>query len=488
MTTTQAAYGDMMKIGITNRLFLGMLAATTIVILCMWLIMQWSISSGFLRYVNTQDLQRLSLLGQVLEASYAEHGSWDFLQDDQGGWMQILIRTLPPQLAGPEQIRQLERRLARQAEGADSTRVSWAFELRVLLLDADRHPVILPRGATPQVETEALKHNGRVVGYLGLLPRPRTYDTQQLQFVQQQRLALTLIAATALLISALIALPLAGRLVRPIKTLATAARRLSAGDYQTRVPVLASHELAQLAQDFNSLALTLEKNERDRRQWVADISHELRTPLAVLRGEIEALQDGVRLTTPEALASLHAEALHLGRLVEDLYQLSLSDLGTLTCHKHRLNPAETLHGVIDLFRTPFRNKNIQLVADDASWPTAEVVADPERLHQLFSNLLENALRYTDPGGVVNISVKTDKDRVIIHLRDSAPGVPADELERIFDRLYRLETSRRRADGGAGLGLAICRNIVEAHEGRITAHLSPLGGLWIRIELPVAGRL
>lgn len=476
-----------MKIGITNRLFLGMLAATTIVILCLWLIMQWSINSGFLRYVNTQDVQRLSLLGQILEANYAEQGSWDFLRDDQGSWTQILIRTLPPQLAGPEQIRQLERRLARQAEEEDNNRVSWAFELRVLLLDAGRNPIILPRGVPPQVETAELKHGDRVVGYLGLLPRPRTYDTQQLQFVQQQRLALTLVAATALLISALIALPLAGRLVRPIKTLAAAARRLSAGDYQTRVPVLASHELAQLAQDFNSLALTLEKNEQDRRQWVADISHELRTPLAVLRGEIEALQDGVRATTPEALNSLHAEAIHLGRLVEDLYQLSLSDLGTLTCHKHRLDPAEVLGDVIDLFRVQFRNKDIDLIVEDSSWPPVEVFADPERLHQLFSNLLKNTLRYTDSGGVAEIRIEASRNRVIIHLRDSAPGVPAAELDRIFNRLYRLETSRRRADGGAGLGLAICRSIVEAHQGSITAHLSPLGGLWIRIELPVAGK-
>ncbi|MFO7578567.1 MAG: ATP-binding protein [Pelovirga sp.] len=479
-----------MKIGIKYRLFFGMLAATAAVILCMWLIMQWSMNRGFMRYINTQEMERLEVLAGELEQSYARHGSWDFLRTDPDTWVQILIRSLPPGTADPERIRRLEKRLARpaaestpDAEDADSTRVSWLFERRVLLLDAAHRPLITVPGAAAPADIEELRHRGDIVGYLGLVARPRTYDSRQLQFVQQQKLTQGLIAAAALLVSALISLPLASRLVRPIKTLAEATERLSTGHYTTRVPDLATGELAQLARNFNTLALTLEKNEQSRRQWVADISHELRTPLAVLRGEIEALQDGIRPTTAATLGSLHAETLHLGRLIEDLYQLSLSDLGALTYHKQKIDLVDALGDALASFRGPFQEKAITLIEDGLARPPLIVSADAERLHQLFCNLLDNALKYTDSGGSVAVDLTREKNRVIIELHDSAPGVPAAELERIFDRLYRLEGSRRRASGGAGLGLAICRNIVDAHEGRITALPSPSGGVCIRIELP-----
>ncbi|MFH7325973.1 ATP-binding protein [Desulfurivibrio sp. C05AmB] len=481
-----------MRIGIKYRLFLAMFAATAAVVLCMWLIMQWSIDRGFLRYVNTIEQQRLVSLAGELEQVYAEQGDWDFLRRDQASWLQLLVHTLPTDTADPEQARRLERRLERliarenQAEEGRETPGTWRFERRVVVLDADRGVVVSPRGVEgyAAIELQPLRRGAETVGYLGLVPRTRTYDSHQFQFVRQQKLALALIAGAALLISTLIALPLASRLVRPIRNLAAATHRLSAGAYDTRVPVHDTDELGQLARDFNNMALVLEKNEQDRRQWVADISHELRTPLAVLRGEIEALQDGVRSTTPAALHSLHAEVLRLGRLVDDLYQLSLSDLGALTYRKQELDLTATIREAVAQYESPYLAKGITLAAELAAAPPVPMVGDPERLHQLFANLLDNSLKYTDSGGRVELSLEPGPGLAVIHLRDSAPGVPPAELERIFQRLYRLEGSRRRATGGAGLGLAICRNIVAAHEGLITARVSPLGGLWITIELPV----
>jgi two-component system sensor histidine kinase BaeS len=250
--------------------------------------------------------------------------------------------------------------------------------------------------------------------------------------------------------------------------------------------VAGTDELGQLARDFNSLALTLEKNEQARRQWVADISHELRTPLAVLRGEVEALQDGVRQTTPETLHSLHSEVMRLSRMVDDLHQLALSDVGALTYRKRKVNLGEELREAADSFRSGFAGKGIMLAADLPSAPAIDVFADPERLHQLFNNLLDNSLKYTEAGGRLDIRLETGEGVASIHFMDSAPGVPEAEIGRLFDRLYRVESSRSRATGGAGLGLAICRNIVEAHEGTITAKPSPLGGVWITVVLPVAG--
>ena len=234
------------------------------------------------------------------------------------------------------------------------------------------------------------------------------------------------------------------------------------------------------------MALTLEKNEKARRQWVADISHELRTPLAVLRGEIEALLEGIRSTTPESIRSLHAEVLRLNRLVDDLYQLALSDLGTLTYHKENLDLAEILRDFIEPYGAEFARKSIRFSADIAQGFEITVFADSERLHQLFANLIDNSLKYTDTGGELIIRLTCSTGQATVDFEDSAPGVPEEELDRLFDRLYRVEASRSRSSGGAGLGLAICKNIVEAHEGTISAHPSPLGGVLIRVTMPVAG--
>jgi two-component system sensor histidine kinase BaeS len=479
----------MMKLGIKYRLFLSMLAATAAVVLCMWLIVQWSIDRGFLRYVNTLEQERLEILATELEQAYAERGSWDFLRAEPVTWLRLMIRTLPPGLADPEELRRRERRLERWLEREPRPPEPGqpprplAFERRVLLLDAARQPLFGPAERAGEVDLRPLRLEGKTVGYLGLMPRQSAYDVHQLSFVRQQKLTLTLIAGVTLLISALIALPLAQRLVRPIKALVAATRRLAAGEYGTRVPVAGTDELGQLARDFNSLALTLEKNEQARRQWVADISHELRTPLSVLRGEIEALQDGVRPTTAETLHSLHAEALHLGRLVDDLYQLSLSDLGALTYRKQNVPLDAALREAAAAFRSRFAGKGIAL--ELAAAPAIEVFADPERLHQLFGNLLDNSLKYTEAGGRLDIRLEAAEGVASIHFMDSAPGVPEAEIGRLFDRLYRVESSRSRATGGAGLGLAICRNIVEAHEGTITAKASPLGGVWVTVRLPVA---
>ena len=218
-------------------------------------------------------------------------------------------------------------------------------------------------------------------------------------------------------------------------------------------------------------------------QWIADISHELRTPLSVLRAEIEALQDGVRQMTPERLNSLHSEVMNLNRLVNDLYELSMSDIGALNYQKQLIDVSETLNKTLESHQDEFDSKNITVAFEPDSKPR-QINADPERLQQLFSNLLINTLRYTDAGGKLEIKLDRDKSRVLIIFEDSAPGVPDDDIPHLFERLYRVESSRNRETGGTGLGLAICKNIVEAHEGNIVAETSTLGGLKITIDLPV----
>jgi two-component system sensor histidine kinase BaeS len=482
------------KLGIQYRLFLTLLTATAAVVLCMLLIVQWSIDRGFLQYVNTVEQERLENLAAELEQVYGERGNWEFLREEPVAWLRLLGRSPSPGLVEPEQLRRWERRLEQRQEQRQepgppreprAPSRSQIFERRVVLLDADRRPLSGPADLADTVELRPLRVAGAVVGYLGLAPRKGLYDAYQLRFVEQQQLALALIAGATLLVSGLLSFPLARRLVRPLRALAAATYRLTAGEYATRVPGAGSDELGQLARDFNTLALTLEKNEQARRQWVADISHELRTPLAVLRGEIEALQDGVRQPTATAVASLHAEVMHLGRLVEDLYQLSLSDFGALNYRKEEVDLAGLLADTLESFRAEFATKGL---TPGLTPPAGDLTlfADPERLRQLFANLVENSLKYTDPGGRLEVVLKRDGSRAVVSFSDSAPGVPAADLERLFERFYRVEGSRSRASGGAGLGLAICRNIVEAHGGTIAAGPSTLGGVTLTVTLPLAG--
>jgi two-component system sensor histidine kinase BaeS len=457
----------MIRIGITYRLFLSILAATCAAILCMFLVMHWSINRGFLRYLDTMAQAGMESVSSNLARAYASHGNWDFLRAEPAYWV--------------------TRALHEHDESAPSARQGQLHppRLPLVVLDADRRSLFGHPGKEDTIKYKPIIHNGSTVGYVGHLPPRQFLSPPQLQFLQHQKSALITAVLGLVLVVVVFSLPLARRLIRPVRTIAAATRELASGRYTVRVPVTSSDELGQLASSFNAMAVALEKNEKARRQWVADISHELRTPIAVLRGEIEALMEGVRETTPEAVRSLHSEVMRLNRLVDDLHQLTLSDLGALTYRKESIDLMEVLTDSVDAHRAEFDRKDITLDRDiPRGQAQTPVFADRERLRQLFSNLLGNSLKYTDSGGRLVVRVRRDGAIIVVELEDSAPGVPADEMEKLFDRLYRVETSRSRTSGGAGLGLAICRNIVEAHGGTITASPSPLGGLLMRVSIPV----
>ncbi|HYQ90915.1 MAG TPA: ATP-binding protein, partial [Candidatus Competibacteraceae bacterium] len=181
---------------------------------------------------------------------------------------------------------------------------------------------------------------------------------------------------------------------------------------------------------------------------------------------------------------LHADVQRLGHLVDDLYELSMTDLGALSYHLVEANPVAVLTTDVEAFASSFAEAGLTLSVENRLPTAMTYQADAQRLSQLFRNLLRNSLRYTDPGGGLSIILSREHGRLIVDFQDTAPGVPPESLPRLFDRLYRVESSRHRDTGGAGLGLAICRNIAEAHGGTIGARPSPHGGLWIRLELPL----
>ena len=483
-----------MKISIKYRLFLAFLLATCTLVGCMFLIMKISFDRGFLRYINNLEQARLAQLSNNLQMAYSSHGSWDFLRDNPAAWFRLLADTLPEDLSLPRPRRKLKQRPQDEALSdpwqtrRKMRRAPHQFEWRVVLLDSNRQPIFGPRHNRPKVAPKPLTLGEQTIGYLGLLPPPHIVSPLQQRFIQKQRRSFALIALIMAAVAALLSIPLAQRLVKRITNLAAATHQLTAGQYNTRVPAGGSDELGQLARDFNSLAKTLDKNQQLRRQWIADISHELRTPLAVLRGEIEALQDGVRPQSPQSLSMLHDEVLHLNRLVEDLYQLSLADINALSYRKESTNLGETLQQAIDPFRGEFADRGIRLSCEIPAARPLLIQGDRRRLHQLFSNLLENSLRYTESGGELKVRVAQNTECIAIHFEDTAPGVPEDKMERLFDRLFRVEGSRSRNTGGGGLGLALCKTIVEAHDGTISARPSSLGGLWVEILLPTQGAL
>ena len=305
-----------------------------------------------------------------------------------------------------------------------------------------------------------------------------------LEFQSRQGSRLWIIALGMLVISAALAFPLSRRLVRPVRRIQEATRRLAAGDFTARATVHGLDEIARLGRDLNALAATLEGNEQARRRWVADIAHELRTPITLLRAELEALQDGVRTLDRAAVDALHADVLRLGRLVGDLHELSVTDLGALSYRMRDTDLRELLAADLDAFRPRFQTAGLRLNLEDRAPAPLILSGDPDRLSQAIRNLLGNSLQYTDPGGGLTVSLGRDAGRVILDFQDTAPGVPAADLPRLFDRLYRVEGSRSRHTGGSGLGLAIAKNVVEAHGGTISAAAAPAGGLWIHIELPI----
>ena len=319
------------------------------------------------------------------------------------------------------------------------------------------------------------------VGTLALLISERLYEEIDLAFARSNNQTLRFSAIAGLLFAAIISLVLTMNMTGPIRKLGRGTRSLISGEFKTRVSIKNRDELGKLSRDFNILAKTLDKNSESQKQWLADISHELRTPIAILKSELEAVEDGIREFDKETLQSLTHEVKRINNLVNDLYELTLADLGAMKYQMREMNIGSCLKEVIESHRERLESSGI--IINESIDTEVSFLGDSYRLEQLFTNLIENTLRYTDSPGKLEILLSESKEKILITFNDSAPGVDHDVLEKIFDRFFREELSRSREKGGAGLGLAICHEIVEAHSGEIKAMPSDYGGLSVQITLP-----
>ncbi|MBC7318409.1 HAMP domain-containing protein [Candidatus Bipolaricaulota bacterium] len=334
-------------------------------------------------------------------------------------------------------------------------------------------PVLRERSQTLGIPILA---GNQIVGTLVPID-PAALTPLEEEFLSSVRRAALASGAVALGLALILGTVLATHLVSPLRNLIHATERIAQGDLAHRVVVRTRDELGKLAQSFNRMAEALQRAEAARRQFLADVAHELRTPLAVIRGNLEALLDGAFPLTPESLAPVYEETLHLGELIEDLRTLTLADTGHLPLEREKVELGELVEGVVEAVRPVAKEEGVEVVLSRE--PNLWVSVDPRRIRQVLGNLLSNALRYSPPGSTITVSARRQGNEIWVSVQDQGPGIPEEDLPHIFERFYKADKSR--AEGGTGLGLAIAKEIVAAHGGRIWAENS--GGARFTFAIP-----
>jgi two-component system sensor histidine kinase BaeS len=464
----------MLKIGITARLFLSLLIVSLLTAVGVGLGTRWSFKRGFQGYLHEVEARRMEAMAYELARAYQAHGSWDFIRNNREAWERYTGAIGRERATSPR-------------PGGDSIyyAVPDKAPRRLGLYDLQGRHLAgnVQRGDDLRYQPVLL--DGVAVGTLAGAPLRGLQDEAEQTFrVQQQRDSLFIGLAT-LVLAALAALLLARSFVAPTRRLIAAAAQVAGGDYGVRVPSSQGDELGQLAHHFNTMVATLESNEVLRRHFMADISHELRTPLAVLRAQLEAMEDGIEPIDGDSLHALMAEVATLSRLVEDMRQITLSEVGAFDYRREALDLAALLASEIHTWREPLAQAGLRVQAELPA--TLTVQGDPVRLRQLLRNLFNNVLRHAEGATQLHVSLHTLRASAVLTLADNGAGVSAAALPMLFERFWRGDRARSRATGGSGLGLSICRSIVAAHGGSIgaaPAGQAPLPGLAVRIVLPL----
>jgi len=341
------------------------------------------------------------------------------------------------------------------------------------LVDTNR-VVIIPSGpylrgqivpvGTPGQEI-SLQVNGSIVGTILSSGQPMIKNPVEQQYLNRINLALLIAALGGTLIALILGILLARTLTRPVNELTSATRAMAHGDLEQQVPVRSKDELGELAVSFNQMSSDLARANQSRRQMTADIAHDLRTPLTVIGGYAESMRDGVLKPTPERFDAIHTEVQHLQRLVEDLRTLSQADAKELSLNREPVPPSALLERMAQSYRPLAAKQEISLkIETEPGLP--DLLADPDRLAQVFGNLISNSLHHTPQGGEIVLFARGEDKNIILGVQDSGSGIPPELLQHIFERFRRGEPSRQ--DGGSGLGLAIAKAIVELHGGSISA--------------------
>jgi signal transduction histidine kinase len=369
------------------------------------------------------------------------------------------------------------------------------YKQQIILTDLNGEVIADSTGAAPgkQYDLNSLPSSplrlpggGGMAGTVYLTPEVRfEAGTAALEILYHQiGLFFLLGGCLAIIVALLVTVFLSRRILAPVKALTIAAKHLGKGDFSQRVRIRDKSEIGELAVTFNSMANDLERDEKLRRNLVADVAHELRTPLTNVRGYLEAIRDGVLQPDDNTISSIYEETMLLSRLVNDLQELSLAESGELKLYCQAEEVPELIRQAMSAIQAKAAAKGLSL-SENIPDNLPAVYVDSLRIKQVLLNLLENALVHTPANGTITVSAKKNGGWVVVSVSDTGEGIPEEDMPNIFERFHRVDKSRSRATGGTGLGLTIAKYFVEAHNGKIKVQ-SKLGkGSRFTFTIPVS---
>lgn len=422
---------------------------------------QWVFNHGFTSYVAKSGRDQVHDWAALLGLLYEDNGhSWTFLRH-----------------LGASS----ERKTALPADGLLYASVSFVvqFHGRVIFV----HPA--SASVSGSWETAPIVAQGRQVGEL----RVRSFTPVQLQNLRNRiesssMVILLLILFVAMLSATVIGVVFLRRFLKPLEQLGRAARAIAHREYAAALPVVMDHEVRDVAIAIESVRTDLARAQSAREKLLADLHHELRTPMTIIATRLEAIQCGLYPFDDQGAAIIYEEIMRMERLLADLRQLNDAQAGELRLEPQIVEVRPWLQGIVERFRVELDAKTIRMETS-VSPPTLEVCMDVRRMTQVFLNLLSNALRFTPPQARISLTVIPHKeaDAVVFSVCDEGPGIPARHLPHVLERFYRVDEARMRGTGGAGLGLAIVEEIVQAHGGRVEIESMVGYGTCVRVTLP-----
>ena len=476
---------------ITFKLWLSLAFALLLTLSIAFAVSYISTQKRFISFSFDTLKEQLIPLEEEINEVYEQHQSLDLFKNDPKAWPIIVRRTLrftrdinadrrpppPPEHAPPLKGKQFKHSSKSLHEAQKR------FARTLSLYDAEKQNIAKAKIPPKKSYWHPVKNEDRVIAYISFEKPRYVLKKSEALFLQNLLTLFTQISIVMIIISVIASAIISRWFLSPISKISISSRKVARGDLSTRVDYSSDDEIGELCKNFNEMCAKLEANEKARRQWVADISHEMRTPVAVLKAQIEAMLDGIRPLTHESLTLLSTKIESLEQLINDLYELALSDSGNLKLNLNETDLDELIDTFIEDNLARANSKGFDLIYHSELNSITYLTVDALKILQILNNILNNSLHYTDAPGEIIWHLSDSGQNLVLETEDSAPGVEVKELEKIFDRLYRIEKSRSRATGGAGLGLALSRNIAQAHGGSLCASTSELGGLKLTLTLP-----
>ena len=468
---------------LTWKLVLAFAMITLLAVSGVGLLAQRAAVAGLGTYVTSGGLARAEMLAPALARYHIDNDGWDGIHES----LNLLTAAWSPS-PGTGLGRRRWQENAWRALGYSQYQIILADAAGIVLADPSEEPELGRQLNSSELDAGTpININGSRVGTVLVLTGTSEMSEMLANQFQRSVNRSVLVAGAAVGALALaLAITLSRQILAPLRKLTVAARRIAAGDLSQRVQVSSQDEVSDLAGTFNAMTATLQSQQELRQRLMADVAHELRTPLAVIRGNLEALLDGVHPLTEENVSAILDEVLLLGRLTDDLRELALAEAGQLELHREAIDLGDLVYRIHISLEPLAKEREIRLVSDmPEGLPAA--YADQQRLSQVFHNLLSNAIRHTPAGGEIRVSAERAENPSFLRVTvsDTGSGIAPADLSSLFERFSKADKSRRREQGGTGLGLSIVKQFIEAHDGQIGVE-SELGkGMTITFTLPIA---